>query len=294
MDGLSNFEEYQLGLYPDKADSDDDLLNDKDELDKFGTDPLVHDMDGDTMGDGFEILIRGTNPFEPNNYFALLLNTGDPNNVYDPWPDSKNMDKLLRTRYGYNDSMIWKYEKGAASFTNFKKSINQITALSDENDTIYINLAAHGDVGYLKFSDGWHYYTEIDDWFDNITCNRMIISIDACHSGSAISDLDDGDNPAPRVIYAACKADEESDGTFHLKFTDGLGLSRLEYPVVDENFGSHDGSGNGYVSVRESFLFAAEYVHNYLDVDLDNNLDTAIESNSSAFWEDTYLGEYRN
>ena len=294
LDGLTNLKEYNLGLRPDKEDTDNDLLTDKDELDKYGTDPLIRDMDNDTMGDGFEVFVRGTNPNSPNNYFAILLNTGDPDDTYDPWPDSKNMDKLLRNRYGYTDKMIWKYEKGAATFSNFKKAIIQITALSDRNDTIYINLAAHGQVGYLQFSDGNHYYSEIDDWLDNITCDRMVISIDACYCGSAIPELDDGDNPAPRVIYAACKSDEQSDGTFHLKFTDGLGLSKLDYPMVDQNFGIRDGSGNGYVSVRESFLFAADYVHTYLDVDLDSNFDTALESNSSAFWEDTYLGEYRN
>ena len=50
----------------------------KEELDNYGTDPLIHDTDGDTLGDGFEVLIRGTDPFKPNNYYALLLNTGDP------------------------------------------------------------------------------------------------------------------------------------------------------------------------------------------------------------------------
>jgi hypothetical protein len=204
------------------------------------------------------------------------------------------MDDLLRNRYGYNDSMIWKYEKSAATFTNFKVAVQAITALADGNDTVYINLAAHAHVGNLQFSDGSIHYSVIDDWLDNITCDRMIVSIDACYCGSAIPELTDGDNPAPRVVYAACKADEQSDGTFHRKFTDALGYSPLEYPKVDRDYGTRDGTGNGFVSVREAFLFAADFVHKYLDVDMDSVKDTALESNQTAFWEDTYLGEYRH
>jgi len=290
---LTNIEEYLLGLRPDKNDTDEDLLDDKSEINIYDTDPLDRDTDDDNMGDGFEVLVSGSDPLNLNNYFALLLNTGDPEDVNDPWQDSKIMDDLLRNYYGYNDSMIWKYEKGAASYANFKKAIQEIINLANANDTVYINLAAHGQVGYLQFSDGSHYYWEIDDWLDNITCVRMIISIDVCYSESAISELDDGDNPSPRVIYAACKDNEESDGTFHQKFTDALGYSPLEYSIADRNFGTRDGVGNGYVSLREAFLFAADYVHKWSDVDEDGIKDTAIESNSSALWENSYLGEYR-
>ena len=55
-DGLNNFIEFQLGLDPDNNDTDNDLLNDKDEMEIYGTDPLIRDMDNDTLGDGFEIL----------------------------------------------------------------------------------------------------------------------------------------------------------------------------------------------------------------------------------------------
>ena len=40
-DGLTNFEEYQLGTDPTNADSDGDTLTDKEERDYYGTDPLT-------------------------------------------------------------------------------------------------------------------------------------------------------------------------------------------------------------------------------------------------------------
>lgn len=41
QDGLTNFEEYQLGTDPTNTDSDGDTLSDKEERDYYGTDPLV-------------------------------------------------------------------------------------------------------------------------------------------------------------------------------------------------------------------------------------------------------------
>jgi hypothetical protein len=57
-DGLTNWQEYQLGTDPNKADTDNDTLNDGPELAGVGsrpaTDPLKADTDGDGLGDGVE------------------------------------------------------------------------------------------------------------------------------------------------------------------------------------------------------------------------------------------------
>ncbi|NND54026.1 MAG: hypothetical protein HKN56_03520 [Gammaproteobacteria bacterium] len=54
-DGLSNLEEYLQGTLPFDADSDNDGVNDGDEINVYGTDALNADSDADDMTDGFEV-----------------------------------------------------------------------------------------------------------------------------------------------------------------------------------------------------------------------------------------------
>ncbi|MCF6239491.1 MAG: hypothetical protein L3J79_11900, partial [Candidatus Marinimicrobia bacterium] len=55
-DGLSNQQEYDLGLYPANADSDGDGLLDGAEVNTFSTSPLLADTDGDGLPDGWEVI----------------------------------------------------------------------------------------------------------------------------------------------------------------------------------------------------------------------------------------------
>lgn len=63
-DGLLDTEEEQLGLSDKSVDSDDDLLSDTEEINKFKTDPKKKDTDGDGYADGYEVL-SGFNPNGP-------------------------------------------------------------------------------------------------------------------------------------------------------------------------------------------------------------------------------------
>jgi hypothetical protein len=55
QDGLSDSRELELGLDPQKADTDGDGLNDGEEVLKYGTNPRNSDTDGDTYPDGVEV-----------------------------------------------------------------------------------------------------------------------------------------------------------------------------------------------------------------------------------------------
>lgn len=60
LDGLTNVREYQYGTNPKLADTDLDKLNDRDEIDVYGTNPLDGtDTDQDGMRDDWET-VRGT------------------------------------------------------------------------------------------------------------------------------------------------------------------------------------------------------------------------------------------
>ena len=63
-DGIKDEEEKTKGLNPNEFDSDFDGLSDKLEIEKWKTDPLKKDTDGDGFGDGKEVL-KGYNPLGP-------------------------------------------------------------------------------------------------------------------------------------------------------------------------------------------------------------------------------------
>ncbi len=66
-DNLTNLEEYNYGTNPKSPDTDNDILTDYDEINKYNTDPLKSDSDNDTYSDGAEIE-AGTDPNDPKSY----------------------------------------------------------------------------------------------------------------------------------------------------------------------------------------------------------------------------------
>ncbi|MFA6486254.1 MAG: hypothetical protein WCT40_02720 [Candidatus Magasanikbacteria bacterium] len=61
LDNIPDTEEAKLGTDPKKEDTDDDGLNDDQEIYVFKTDPKKYDTDGDGVTDGTEVA-RGANP----------------------------------------------------------------------------------------------------------------------------------------------------------------------------------------------------------------------------------------
>jgi len=79
-DGLSNEEEEVLGTDPEKVDTDEDGLSDREEVKIYHTDPLDQDSDGDSYLDGEEIE-NGYNPLGPGKLFDFSLITGEEENL---------------------------------------------------------------------------------------------------------------------------------------------------------------------------------------------------------------------
>lgn len=65
-DRIPDRKENKFGVNPNNADTDDDGVNDYDEIVLYGTNPLVADTDIDGLTDGEEIM-AGTNPLDPEN-----------------------------------------------------------------------------------------------------------------------------------------------------------------------------------------------------------------------------------
>jgi hypothetical protein len=84
-DGLTNLEEYQNGTKADSADTDGDGLTDGQEIDTYGTDPLIADTDGGGQDDGAEIS-RGGDPNE---------NGDDDNSLVIRLPDEITLGEFI-------------------------------------------------------------------------------------------------------------------------------------------------------------------------------------------------------
>lgn len=69
-DGLTNIEEVKLGTSIVEIDTDNDELNDYEEVVNYKTDPLKEDTDGDGATDGKEIEL-GTNPLIAEDSFSV-------------------------------------------------------------------------------------------------------------------------------------------------------------------------------------------------------------------------------
>ncbi|MCB0197209.1 MAG: protein kinase, partial [Anaerolineae bacterium] len=88
-DGLTNAEEIELNTLPDSRDTDQDDIDDADEVNRYGTNPLRSDSDGDGLKDGFEIS-QGLNPISDDTDGDGLPDNRDPDPASSPTPTVTN------------------------------------------------------------------------------------------------------------------------------------------------------------------------------------------------------------
>jgi len=87
-DGLGNLDEYNYGTHPNDRDTDNDRLDDGDEVNTYGTDPLDLDTDRDLLKDGDEVRDLNPSAWGVQNPFDPLSpdSTGDD---WQSWPDGR-------------------------------------------------------------------------------------------------------------------------------------------------------------------------------------------------------------
>lgn len=83
-DGLSNSQEVQGGTDPSNPDTDDDGLNDGQEVTQYGTNPRQRDSDGDNLSDGDEVNEYGTSPTNPDTDGDGVTDGAEVNSGTDP------------------------------------------------------------------------------------------------------------------------------------------------------------------------------------------------------------------
>ncbi len=183
-------------------------------------------------------------------YFILTMFGYDPDNIYVVYKDGVGEDTYTPVDY-------------PATHDSLDTLFGDLSAEMGRADTLFFYTTNHGGGGGISVWNpmdpgGALTHTEVSDWLDLIDCRNMIIVMEQCVSGKFISYLS-----APnRVIMTACKDDESSysadtEGNWD-EFVYQFMCALVGFPwnsdgsTVDADF-----NNNGYVSMREAFIWAA-------------------------------------
>lgn len=91
-DGLTNLQEMGLGTHPNKADTDEDGLEDGIEVNTHSTDPLKPDTDGDGLSDLVEVDESKTNPLKVDSDDDQMPDNWEVRYQLDPNLDDAHLD----------------------------------------------------------------------------------------------------------------------------------------------------------------------------------------------------------
>jgi hypothetical protein len=103
LDTLTNLQEYTAHTNPCfGTDTDGDGLSDADEVNIYGTNPVLADTDGDGAGDGVEVA-AGSNPLDPLSYPRLIKPGGDVRVTHDSTSQAAPVLVWTGSEYG----VVW-------------------------------------------------------------------------------------------------------------------------------------------------------------------------------------------
>ena len=304
-DGIPNYKDPHPNVHEDNFDSDGDGIPDyKDPHPNIPEEEwnLKHtDSDGDGMSDWFEKNIAKLDPNVPNDRYVLISMYGyrvdDTTSVGPAYSELIEIYDFLINQYRIPSDNIIKISK--AEYPDFKDAVNQIAKKADENDLVYVLMSSHGGHGTFSFHDKSVQYKEIDNLLDKINAKAMVVTIDSCHSGSAIPFLKDGH--CPRVVMTVCRDDQVGgNADMAMYFFESLGTPF--YSLYGKNcykdqafWGNKnaDKDGNGFISVKEGFDYAKEKMSEWIVEDNDYEPREPHISDPDNIASELYLGEYK-
>lgn len=164
---------------------------------------------------------------------------------------------------------------GATSIANVQWAINQVAASADETDKVLFFYSSHGGVDSLSCVPGSPgggniSAADLDNWLDGITCDELVIIIEACHSGSLIGSYangtyvateDDltGDGETNRCVFTSASHDTSSypDRDWPGDPNPGdVGSETIHGYVEAFSTAAADGNGDGEISFGEGWQYA--------------------------------------
>ena len=311
-DGIPNYKDPHPNVHEDNFDGDGDGIPDyKDPHPNIPEEEwnLKHtDSDGDGMSDWFEKNIANLDPNAPNDRYAILCVDGYPIDiehgfVAGSYSEMIEIYDFLINQYRIPSDNLIKISK--STYHDFKDAVDQIAKKADENDLVYVMMVGDGNLGIFSFSSFSDRkvvtYEEIDNLLDKINAKAVVVTVDACHSGSAIPFLKDG--PCPRVVMTQCRDDQVAGGArTAMYFFESLG--NPFYSIYGPYPGRYnpafsdskivDTDGNGFISVKEGLDYAKEKIMSEWIVDLNNYEPCEPQiSDPDNIASGLYLGEYK-
>ncbi|MHA2133144.1 MAG: C13 family peptidase [Candidatus Thorarchaeota archaeon] len=183
-------------------------------------------------------------------YFILQMHGYDSDNIYVVYKDGVGEDVYTPVDY-------------PATHASLDTVFGQLSEEMGRADTLFFYTTNHGGGGGISVwnpmdAGGALTHAQVSDWLDSITCRNMIIVMEQCVSGKFITHL----SAQNRVIMTACKDNENSysadtEGNWD-EFVYHFMCALVSFPwngddvTIDADF-----DDNGYISMREAFIWAA-------------------------------------
>ena len=214
-----------------------------------------------------------TNPLIYNDKYAVIVTPVSPTEkgFYAPGMNGTGMKNFLIKEFGYKPQNIILLDQKQASFTNFKKAINEIKEEITPNDLLFVIMTAHGQPNIIHiYESAW--YGDIAETLKDIKAERLVVDIDACYSGSAIKFFRNTSFESPLLLYTST-----DDKTKAICIIDSMMKDMTEKKT--------DSNNDGFVSFHEAYV--REYrIHSTW------NKFYPQEYDPNHIAKHTYLGEY--
>jgi len=183
-------------------------------------------------------------------YFILQMHGYDSSNIYVIYKDGVGEDTYTPVDY-------------PATHDSLDTVFGLLAAEMGTADSLFFYTTNHGGGSGISVwnpmdDTGALTHAQVSDWLDSITCRDMIIVMEQCVSGKFITHL----AAENRVILTACKDDENSysaddegnwdEFVYHFM----CAVSGIPWNGDDVTVNA-DFNSNGYISMREAFIWAA-------------------------------------
>ncbi|KXA93745.1 hypothetical protein AKJ66_01100 [candidate division MSBL1 archaeon SCGC-AAA259E22] len=162
---------------------------------------LIYELniDNDFGSNWFESNISKTNPFSPNERYALLVDS-----AHESREEVNSLHKKLKN-IGLPENHIFELVGDEATYEGLDSTVEEIGSIDRKSDQLFINIQGHGGGGF-SLKGGGIRYSELDGLLDEVD-STIVLTNESCHSGASLPPLSQdwteaSGKPSPRKFIA--------------------------------------------------------------------------------------------